>query len=180
MKHPGYMNPFRIRQVKVTSSIVLLTDPEFEKARVAFMSRILDPHGVVFIKADYSDRSYANLRCYDYAMLLCEKRPELIYCEGVMRFHGDGGHFDLPHGWTCTPDGVVVDPTCPTHQNNPDVEYIGIPFRMEYAKKWHRDWGFHGMLDGHPGLGYNLGVYADPERMWKQSLSVQLTPIGKL
>lgn len=181
-KHPGYMGDRPLKYVQVTDTLVLHIDPEFEVRRVQFMARMLLAHGQHFPRVKFDDK-YPKLapdgRCYDNAMEVVQQYPgELIYCEGTMVFDTGRGLFAMPHGWCCTPDGQVVDPTCWKLQNDPKVLYLGIPFQLEYAQHWKRLYGFHGMLDGHPTLHDSVGVYVDQPTQWKKALLSPLQEVG--
>ena len=171
-KHPGHMDLERLRPLRVSDSIVLMTDPEFELQRVQYMARLLMSQGRVFKKAPFDDR-YPRLdragRCYDQAMCLAIDYEELTYCEGAMVFHWRGQLFAMPHGWCSNREGFVIDPTCPKHQTDPAVSYLGLPIKKQYALDWHSLYGFHGMLDGHPEYGDSVGLYADSPALWCDS-----------
>jgi hypothetical protein len=61
----------------------------------------------------------------------------------------------------------LIDPTAHKIQHIDTIAYWGIKFKTEYALKWEKRFGFHGMLDGHPELGDTVGVYVDSVQDWK-------------
>lgn len=179
MNHPGYMPANGFSLVQVTPSLKLFINVKFELDRAEFMMPFLKQHGVMFKKAPFDDR-FPRLdreaRCYDNAAQLAMDYPDqLIYCEGLMLFRmEDGSVFPMPHGWCCTMDGHVVDPTCHANQLDPAVGYLGVPVYKGYVTRWHALVGFHGLLDGHHEYGKRVGIHQDHPAKWLQQLSDRL------
>lgn len=179
MKHPGYEPVGGHRMIEVTPTIKLYLNQEFEMARAEFMMPLLKQHGLMFKKAPFDDRFprlNPTARCYDNAAYVVrDYSDQLTYCEGLMLFRlPDGSVFPVPHGWCCTLDGHVVDPTCHKLQLEPEVGYLGVPVATAYVKRWHSLTGFNGLLDGHPEYGKRVGVYQDHPAKWLQQLSDKL------
>lgn len=155
--------------ILVGDSIMMRVCPDFELRRFEFMRSFLASHGSLMLAKpfDYKYPSYdIGGRCYDQAREVAIN-CNMTYCEGVMFLNVMGKQFPLPHAWCVTQSGVLVDPTAHRIQHKPDVLYYGVKFKTDYALSWKNRYGFHGMLDGHPELGDSVGVYADPEYLWR-------------
>lgn len=148
--------------------------PEFEIRRFTFMKDFIAQHGRIFFGSPF-DSQYEKKpiggRCYDQAAELACAAPLLTYCEGIMIAKLSSGiMFPMPHAWCCKSDGSVVDPTAHKYQDHPSVKYMGVPFKLPYVMWWKAVYGFHGLLDGHPDFGDQIGVYVDPPSAWKAVL----------
>lgn len=158
----------------IDETTVLQVCPDYEHRRVKFMAEFLKKNGHAFRGIPF-DTKFPFMgvggRCYDQAMQLVSMTG-LIYCEGVMMVDlaNDQGVFPMPHAWCCKPDGAVVDPTTPQLQDHPRIVYFGVPFRHAYVLNWWKQWGFNGLLDGHPEYGDQIGVYADPIAVWRHPM----------
>lgn len=162
------------QDIMVAPGMIMRVCPEFELRRYRFMEGLLGEHGRLFDSArPYPlglPRYPIGGRCYDQAAAVAQN-TDLIYCEGVLLIGlMTGGFFPMPHAWCCTPDGTVVDPTCWSFQSRENIRYLGVPIQKRYVEWWEQEYGFHGLLDGHPELGDSVGVYADPVTMWKEVL----------
>lgn len=105
-------------------------------------------------------------RCYDAAMSLAlEHKDTLVYMEGVVVFKYQGTFTPLGHGWTCTLDGLIADPTMPHIQGRRDIVYLGVPIKTEYSLWWRQHTGYFGALDGYPD-GTVGDIYVDHESLW--------------
>ena len=125
MKMPPYNNV----PLNVFDNVILFTDPELEFSRAQDMELILKKHGKAFRRNPYQMEDHLKVgihgRCYDAAYDIAKKHG-LIYCEGLMTFRTAQGVFPMGHGWCCTQDGVVIDPTTWRFQNHDKVTYIVI------------------------------------------------------
>lgn len=152
----------------ITDTACVIADPEFEGMRFAKMRPLLKNHGFYFDKgmpADWKPKYDPTVRCYDNAMRAAIAH-RLTYCEGVLRFSLlDGTIFNMPHGWCCTDEGEVVDPTGYKTQYLSQVEYWGFPIDLAYAYSWRVDQGYHGLLDGTPEDD-PIGIHYDPPALW--------------
>lgn len=64
-------------------------------------------------------------QCYWNAYRYATRYPELRYCEGyALPIH-------ISHAWCLTPDGRVVDPTLRQAPGPSQIEYIGIPLKLD-------------------------------------------------
>lgn len=164
-----------IVDLKMSPTLVLRVCPEFENRRIRFMEGILRQHGRLFPKAPFPYDRYPPAsftgRCYDQAAELSVSHG-LTYCEGVLFMLSPSGMFGLPHGWCCTPEGVVVDPTLHKLQGGVQLSFVGIPLTRAFVSRWHRTYGYHGCLDGHPELGDSVGVYAEHPSVWRENLPI--------
>lgn len=154
--------------ILVTPDTVMRVCPEFEIRRFVFMRDLIASHGALFPSAPFDDRypKYSlGGRCYDQAMDVAIN-CNLIYCEGVMLANPHGKVLPMPHAWCCDAAGKLIDPTGHALQHKEGLHYWGIKFKTSYALAWHKRFGFHGLLDGHPELGDSVGVYADPVSDW--------------
>lgn len=155
--------------LEVAEGVVMLVCPEFELRRFIFMQPFLAEHALMFQPEEFPYSTYPSFdvggRCYDQAMDLAV-RHNLIYVEGVILGNVGDRPFPMPHAWCTTTSGQLIDPTAHKVQGNKGLQYIGVPFRTDYAMLWHAKYGWHGMLDGHPTLGDSVGVYVDPKEMW--------------
>lgn len=185
MNHPGPATGTGLRLIEVSPSIKLYLNPEFELRRAAFMSPLIQQHGLGFKKAPFDDR-FPRLDergvCYANAAQLATAYPDLLtYCEGLMLFKlPDGRVFPLPHGWCCTRSGHVVDPTCSRRQMEPEVLYVGLPVYVGYLTRWKALTGYWGLLDGHHEYGKRVGIYRDHPAKWLQLLAEELPRAGLL
>lgn len=161
--------------IRVTDKLVLSVHVEVELYRAANMYEFLKEHSVPFNKCEFNDefiRMSPTGRCYDNAVNLVEMFPkQLTYCEGIMRFKTPNGIFPLAHGWCCDRDGNIVDPTCSGYQNADVVDYLGVTFRQDYVRKWEKDVGYNGILDGDFN-GVRPGVFVENKSLWYQQLPV--------
>lgn len=161
----------QVRDIVVADGVIMRICPEFEFRRFEFMHPILKVFGRSFRKNPFEYDLYPAFdlggRCYDNAMKLIAIDPSLIYCEGVLLPRVNGRpSVPMPHAWCLSQDGALVDPTAHKIQHHPDILYVGIPFNNDYAWAWFKKFGFHGMLDGHPELGDQVGVYKDSYALW--------------
>lgn len=163
--------------VEVASDLGFYTCPEFEGRRFEFMRPLLELHARVFPRNPFPG-GFPQLpvggRCYDQAALVSSMYQDLTYCEGVILAQTASGPFALPHAWCALPDGAVVDPTGHKSQHRVEFTYVGVPVRKAYVFSLRLDWGFYGLLDGHPELGDSVGVYADPPSKWLADLALVL------
>lgn len=169
-EHPGYMNPLRLKVIKIDDGLAVQIDPEFEARRVRYMRPLVDKYGLIFPQNVPFDDKYPRLnprrRCYDNAMTLALDFPELIYCEGYMVFAGPDLALAMPHGFCVTQSGKVVDPTCSHLQHDRRVIYKGVKIKTDYMVSWYAKHSYYGVLDGHPALGDTVGVWADSPDLW--------------
>lgn len=168
--------PYPPTNIKITDKLILSVHVEVELYRAAHVHEFLKEHGMEFNKVPFNDK-YIRLspegRCYDNAMTLAEWFPEdLVYCEGIMEFMTENGAFPLSHGWCCDVYGNVVDPTCFNYQNAPQVRYLGVPIKADYAMKWSGDVGYNGILDGDFN-GKRPGIFVENKQSWYQQLQVK-------
>lgn len=156
----------------ITEGLIMRICWEFEHRRFLFMEGILKQHGKAFPRTAF-DYAYPTKdwtgRCYDQAMWLANLCC-LTYCEGIMLARTPQGLLAMPHAWCCNERGEVLDPTAHKVQGNLNLTYIGIPIRKEYHEAWQAQYGFYGLLDGHPELGDTVGVYRDHPTQWKVRL----------
>lgn len=161
-----------LQDIVISSTLMLRICPEYEHRRFKFMKGLLNSHAMPMQQGAFNPK-YHRLGpggvCYNQAFDVASAHG-LTYCEGVLVASSDGYPVTLAHAWCCTESGVVVDPTCHAMQSSPHIAYLGIPFKMAYAKRWYEEHGFHNLLDGHPTLGDSVGVYADDPKQWKEIL----------
>lgn len=159
----------RTVDIIVSDNVVMRVCPDFEYRRFRFMQDFLRQYGKPFVHGKFPEKypkGEFSKRCYDQAFDLA-KSHGLTYCEGILLARKVRPMFPMPHAWCCDDEGRVVDPTAHKIQGNSDLQYIGVKFKFEYVLNWHKRFGFHGMLDGHPELGDSVGVYVDPVEEWR-------------
>lgn len=157
--------------LQIDETTIMRVCPDFEYRRYKFMEEFLRVHGRPFRKAPFDEtftKGDYSQRCYDQAaaMMLA---TGLIYCEGIIlaELYNGRGVFPMPHAWCCKPDSTVVDPTAHKLQDSRRIFYVGVPFRPDYVMGYHRKFGWHGMLDGHPEYGDTVGPYVDHPESWR-------------
>lgn len=150
------------------SSVVLAVDAWLEISRYKLFSPLLRVHGRFMKHGKFDSEKYQALdpmdRCFDNAFITAKKYG-LKYCEGVMFFQTEIGMFPLAHGWCLDASGRVVDPTCSKYQGVLNVQYLGLPIKMEYVEEWYLRVGYHGCLDGDKH-GRPIGVHHEDPEYW--------------
>lgn len=97
-------------------------------------------HGRAF-EAQVLPSRYARMTpkaCFQNALQLAERHPDLIYVEGyadrVMPIH---------HAWCAAADGRVIDPTW---ERPEEGAYFGIPFRTAFVQRETDRSGSYGIM----------------------------------
>ena len=69
--------------------------------------------------------------CFYNAFQLASRYHKFIYVEGYALFI-----LPMFHAWCIMEDGTIVDPTWrEQHNHNPEPEYYGVPFSLDYVLK---------------------------------------------
>lgn len=161
-----------VRTTFIRENILLHTVPEFELHRVRQSQSLLMNVGMEFKPSEYPRNIPLKPKdgvCYINAAetaIACD----LVYCEGFMIFKDLSGcsHF-LGHGWCCTSEGHIVDPTCPRYQNRDFIKYMGVPIKKSYLLAWYEYTGYYSMLDGHH-QGLPVGIHYDHPHLFREIL----------
>jgi hypothetical protein len=159
--------------IQVSSSLMLNLDLECERARMISYEKLLEEWGIQFKHTKPYPKKYMNYigdsRCYDAAMKLAVESG-LVYCEGVLLIMSStGSMYSMGHGWCSTRRGEVVDPILWNHQNNPRVEYLGIPISKEFMVGWVDHVGYTGVLDGYAD-GRPSPLHQTPAMFWYEGI----------
>lgn len=153
-------------QIDGTTIVSINLDLELERAER--MRPLLMKHGHVFETSPFDYRKYTptseTMRCYDAAVKMA-KNMGLVYVEGVVIVSVGVSSFPYCHGWCCTPEGEIVDPTMARHQHKNVLHYVGVPIRLEYVEAQFKETGYYGLLDGRHD-GAKLGIYYDDSSKW--------------
>lgn len=164
----------RYEDIQVLDNVILRIDMECELSRMRAYEPLLGEWGTQFKHDKKYPVKYLPYvsdmeRCYDVAFDLACKEG-LVYCEGVVLFMTKHGLvYPLGHGWCCTRDGDVIDPTMWMYQTNPRMEYLGIPIKKEIMADWFKQVGYTGILDGFvDGRPSILGVM--PALFWYEGI----------
>lgn len=100
-------------------------------------------------------------QCYGNAGKLVMWRSDLFYCEGYAV--SNGLPIPLPHGWACTKDGTLIDPTWKDGR-----EYFGVVFKRKWFMRRARDTGYYGIL--FEDYVDNWLTVRTPEKHWNQKI----------
>lgn len=174
--------PEGYRYVQVPDTDVILhIDIECEKTRVELFTPLLFKHGRVYKHSQHGGRypiAGPQYRCFDKAIEWA-KKYNLTYVEGFMVFkHPTKRDLCMGHAWCVDAQDQVVDPTAFAHCGRPNLFYVGIPIRTEYADKWKDMTDYYGCMDGYfdgTTAHRHVGIYADDPSVWVARRPLQLT-----
>lgn len=76
--------------------------------------------------------------CYRNALLLAQRRDDLVYCEGWA-----AGMIPVEHAWCVDGDGAVVDPTW---DDDTGHVYFGVGLDVDVVTPYLIDQGFYGVF----------------------------------
>lgn len=171
MSIPILHRPDHYKYYKAFDSVVLHVDLEMEFIRANLILSRMRRHLREFKAQPYPGLHNPSpvVRCFDTAFAMAEAHG-LIYCEGLMIFDTPAGPLPVGHGFNVTPEGIVVDATSTKYQHDPRVHFVGVPIKLEYARAWYAEVGWHGLLDGYSD-GTLGRIYSDDPCLWKETVN---------
>jgi len=159
--------PWAYQDIHVFDRVFLRLDLEMEIVRGELYYPLIKKFGLTFKQSVHDGETPTFLgshRCFDAAFGVASKF-DLLYCEGLAIFQSPNGFIPIAHGFCCSRDGVVIDPTMPKYQGDTRVVYKGVPLKKDYVAAMAATTGFIGVLDGYPD-GAMSPVFSDPPHLW--------------
>lgn len=155
--------------VRIDGTTGISINPEVELDRTLMLVPLLHQHGEHFANCPFDYDTYPHAdgtdRCFD-AGVKWEKEFGLIYVEGLLVITTmEGQIVPIGHGWCCTADGKIVDPTMHRYQHQKNMRYMGLRLSLDYVITEHKKTGYYGLIDGRIDKAPK-GIYYDDSSLW--------------